>query len=149
MAVGLTSSIESRYKIDHSIDAAATVKHGEAVFTYALPVLQLRGAIAALERRSGPWDPRSRSFGPGRGSAPATDGLVLVQDVPVRTCAQPCHSADIYVQEAVLKWLKSNFLQKRFPKFLMPRTHDHFSTCKKLSFSASRKNKGPDSRRWA
>ena len=37
MAVGLKSSIESPYKRDHSIDAAATVKHGEAVFTYGSP----------------------------------------------------------------------------------------------------------------
>ena len=37
MAVGVTSSIMSPYKGDHTIDAAATVKHGEAVFTHGSP----------------------------------------------------------------------------------------------------------------
>ena len=102
MAVGLTSSIVSPYKRDDTIDAAATVK---PCLHAALPVLQLRGPIAGLQWRSGPLVPQSWSFGPGRGSVPATHGWVLVQDVPVRTCAQPRHSADVYVQEAVLKWL--------------------------------------------
>ena len=37
VAVGLTSSIVSPYKRDDTFDAAATVKHGEAVFTYGSP----------------------------------------------------------------------------------------------------------------
>ena len=37
MAVGLMSSIVSPYKRDDTIDAAAPVTHGEAVFTYGSP----------------------------------------------------------------------------------------------------------------
>ena len=37
MAVGVTSSIVYPYKRDHTIDDAATVKNGEAVFTHSSP----------------------------------------------------------------------------------------------------------------
>ena len=48
MAVGVTSSIVSPYKVDDTIDAAATVKHGEAVFTHGSP----RSSAAGTDRGS-------------------------------------------------------------------------------------------------
>ena len=82
MAVGVMSPIVSPYKRDDTIDAAATVKNGEAVFTHG--------------------SPRSSAPGTNRGT-PAAIGSAVPE---VHACAQPCHSADVYVQEAVLKWLK-------------------------------------------
>ena len=69
MAVGVTSSIVSPYKRDHAIDDAATVKNGEAVFTRGSP----RSSAPGTDRgdSSGDRVRQSRSFGPGRGRAPA------------------------------------------------------------------------------
>ena len=55
VAVGVTSSIVNPYKRDHTIDATATVKNGEAVFTYSSPCSSDpgmdRGTPAAIESR--------------------------------------------------------------------------------------------------
>ena len=108
MAVGVTSSIVSPYKRDDTIDAAATVKNGEDVFTHSSP------RSSALEDQSratgGNRVRRPRSFSPGRVHTPAaraTPRLGLKGNVQVRGCAQPCHSADVYRREGVLKWLNA------------------------------------------
>ena len=88
------------------------MKHWEAVFTHSSPRSSVpgtdRGTPAAI-RSAGPVVPVTE-LRSGRGRAPASHGWVLAQDVPVRACAQPCHSADVNVQEAVLKWLRYNNL---------------------------------------
>ena len=108
MAVDVTSSIVIPYIRDHTIDDAATVKNGEAVFTHSSPRSSAPGTDRGTPAAIGSASPGAldQVVGACRGHAPATRGWVLVQDVPVRGCAQPCHSADVYVQEAVLKWLK-------------------------------------------
>ena len=109
MAVGVTSSIVCPYIREHTIDDSATVKNGEAVFTYSSPRSSApgtdRGTPAAIGSRGPGHGASDRVAGTRRGRASATHGWVLAQDVPVRACAQPCHSADVYVQEVVLKWL--------------------------------------------
>ena len=112
MAVGVTSSIVYPYKRDHTIDDAATVKNGEAVFTHSSPCSSAsgtdRGTPAAIGSAGPGHGASDRVAGARRGRAPATHGWALAQDVPVRACAQPRHSADVNVQEAVLKWLISS-----------------------------------------
>ena len=93
MAVGVTSSIVSPYKRDDTIDAAATVKNGEAVFIRGSPRPSApgtdRGTPAAIGSASPGHGASDRVAGARCGHAPATHGWVLVQDVPVRGCAQP------------------------------------------------------------
>ena len=111
MAVGVTSLIVVPYKRDHTIDDVATVKNGEAVFTHGSPRSSApgtdRGTPVAIRSRGPGHGALDRVTGARRGRTPVTHGWVLAQDVPVRACAQPCHSADVNVQEAVLKWLNS------------------------------------------
>ena len=98
------SLIAFPYIREQTINDSDTVKNGEAVFTHSSP----RSSAPGTDRRASGGDrvprPQSRSFGPGRGHV--THGWALKEDVQVCACAQPCHSADVYVQEAVLKWLK-------------------------------------------
>ena len=111
MAVGLTSSIESPYKRDDSINAAATVKHGEAVFTYGSPRSSAiaRGRLETNSRALVP-DRSPRGFPPphvpgGSRSDPRKGG-----DVPVRPCACTCHSVDVHIHAVVGNRLKGNIL---------------------------------------
>ena len=89
MAVGVTSSIVSPYKRDDTIDAAATVKNREAVFTHSCP----RSSAPGTDRGTSSGDRVRESRGHGasdrvagarRGRAPATPLLGLKDNVPIR-----------------------------------------------------------------
>ena len=98
MAVGVMSSIVYPYKRDHTIDAADTVKNGEAVFTHGSPHSSVPGtdrgtpaaigstgpAVPVMELRTGS---RAR-----RRCAPAAHGWALAQDVPAAMpfCRRKC-----------------------------------------------------------
>ena len=97
MAVGVTSLIMFPYKREHTINDGATVKNGEAVFTHSSP----RSSALGTDRGT-PVAIGSRGHGASDWVACATHGWALKEDVPVCACAQPCHSVDVYVQEAVL-----------------------------------------------
>ena len=101
MAVGVMSSIGFPYKREHTIDDSATVKNGEAVFTHSSPRSSAPGAASASS-----GDQVRESHGASDRVARATPRLGLKGNVQVRGCAQPCHSADVYRREGVLKWLK-------------------------------------------
>ena len=86
MAVGLTSSIVSPYKRDDTIDAAATVKHWEAVFTYGSP----RSSASGSDRKGAP----SSRIAPQRFPTAACTGGSRSDPRPVerqeRTCTFIC-----------------------------------------------------------
>ena len=99
MAVGVTSLIVVPYIREQTISVTATQKNGEDVFTHTSSPF-----FSSCDRSWDTGDDRVHgSRGPGHGAS--AHGWVLAQDVPIRACAQPCHSADVNVQEAVLKWL--------------------------------------------
>ena len=91
----VTSLIAFQYIREQTINDSATVKNGEAVFTHSSSRSSAPGTDCGTPAAIG-------SAGP---TELRTHGWALKEDVPVRACAQPCHSADVYVQEAVLKWL--------------------------------------------
>ena len=99
----MKSLIAFPYIREQTISDIATVKKGEAVFTHtsrrsSAPVTDSGTPAAIGSHGHGALD---RVAG-----ARPTHGWALKGEVQVRACAQPCHSADVNVQEAVLKWLK-------------------------------------------
>ena len=77
MAVGVTSSIVSPYKRDHTIDDAATLKNGEAVFTHSSP------------RSSAPGTDRGTPA--AIGSANPSKGPVVSVRLDVQRIPSPLH----------------------------------------------------------
>ena len=105
----MTSLIAFPYIREQTINDSATVKNGEGVFTHTSPHSSApvtdRGTPAVIV-----------STGPAVAVTELrTHGWALKEDVQVRACVQPCHSADVNVQEAVLKWLKNNNLISFIP----------------------------------
>ena len=99
------SLIAFPYIREQTINDSATVKNGEAVFTHSSPHSSAPGTDRRTPAAIGSRGHGASDRGSSSGCAPATHGWALKEDVQVRACAQPCHSADVYVQEAVLKWL--------------------------------------------
>ena len=105
MAVGVTSLIVIPYIREQTISVTATQKNGEGLFTLtsprsSAPVTRSRDTGGDQARGS-----RRRGHKASDRVAHATHGWAFKGDVQVRACAQSCHAADVYVQEAVLKWL--------------------------------------------
>ena len=92
-------------------------ERGRCVYTHTSP-----RSSAPVTDRGTPAAIGSRGHGHGAldrvAAVRTTQGWALKGDVQVRACAQPCHSADVNVQEAVLKLLKRFVLAKKKTKYL-------------------------------
>ena len=101
----MTSVIVFPYIREQTINDIATMKNMEGVFTLISPrssaLVTDRGTPAAIGSRG-----RGHGASDQVASVLATPRLGLKRHVQVRDCAQPCHSADVYRREGVLKWLE-------------------------------------------
>ena len=95
MAVGVTSSIVLPYIREHTINDGATVKNGEAVFTHSSPRSSAPGTDRGTPAAIGSVGPAAAVMELRTGSRARAHGWALKEDVQVRACAQPCHSAGL------------------------------------------------------